>query len=358
MKMAEQTLLEKSLKYFEDFQNIPYNVLANGFRPIVISDLHVSDKPSRVHVDYMRDCIEHLTEITELIRDNNITHVFLLGDLIGRTTERNLQSRGTLMYMMVVLQTWNALTNNQVYSVRGNHDYSTHLTDFEMFVSLGLVRNPSHVDVGSVRFHLVNYGEQERSLDIHPEFYNVALTHTELHVAGMTPWILRSKEAVDIETLDNFYGIDFIIGGHIHIPSPKVVSTYIKDREISLVYPGCKLFTAYERNPWTSTYAIYFDTDENDVKMGQFEFKIRPHDELFNPRKSSNEEEEEDDVLSGAPVLDIAQLSEILSELTQYNLIGDGDYKSQIKRLGGMDKEGVELALQYIEQVEQDFSRK
>lgn len=357
--------LQKSLEQFDNvlnsLDNIPYNTLTEKFVPLVVGDLHISDKVSKVHKDYLAVCIDHLTEITNVIREKKVTHVLLLGDLIGRTTERNLQARETLMYLMKVLQTWNALTNNNVYSVRGNHDYATHLTDFEIFVSLGLIKTPSQLDIGSVRFHFVNYGEVRRPLDIHPEFYNVALTHDELHIAGVTSWFIRSKEAVDVETLDNFYGVSLILGGHIHTPSPKMVETQIKDKSVSLMYLGNATLPTYERSPWEFSYGVYFETDETKVEIGQHSFKVPPHDELFTRHLKDEEEEEEE--LEGlldanVPVLDVEQLSQILSELNDYNLMGDADYKTQIKRLGGIDKDGVALALEYVEKVEYDFAKK
>lgn len=353
--------VQESLESFEQIlKNIPVNALSEKFVPFVVGDLHISDKPSKVHNDYLQVCIDHLTDITQVIRDKGVTHLFLLGDLIGRTTERNLESREILMYLMKVLQTWNALTNNNVYSVRGNHDYGTNLTDFEIFTSLGLIQTPSHVDVGSVRFHLVNYGEVRRPLEIKEDYYNVALTHDELHIAGVTSWFIRSREAVDIETLDNFYGIDLILGGHIHTPSPKKVETQIKDKTISMMYLGNATLPSYERSPWDFTYGIFFITDEDDVTAGQHTFKVPTHDELFRKQIKDVEELEEEGGLLDASVaiLDVEQLSEILSELTNYNLMGDSDYKTQIARLGGIDKEGVALALEYVEKVEFDFDRK
>lgn len=355
------SVLQGSIKQFEEImQNVPNNGVLNGFRPLVVGDLHISDRDSKVHKNYLEVCVNHLTEIVNVVRKKNITHIFFLGDLIGRTTERNLQNRETLMYMMKVLQTLNALTNGNVFSVRGNHDFGTNLTDFEIFVSLGLIKVSSHVDVGSIRFHLVNYGELRRPLDIHPEFYNVALTHDEIHIAGVTSWFIRSSEAVDLETLDNFYGVDLVLGGHIHKPSPKIVETQIKDKTISLMYLGCATHPTYERNPWTFTYGVFFDTDENGVSIAQHSFHVPSHDELFNKHLTEgNEEDELEELLeTDVPVLDVEQLSEILSELKQYNLLGVSDYKTQIKRLGGLDKKAVELALRYVEQVEYDFADK
>lgn len=330
--------------------NVHYNVLNKEYRPFVVGDLHISDKYSGRHVDYFQDCIDFLNQITDEIKKNKVTHLILLGDLIGRTTEKNLQSRDTLMYFMKVLQVWNELTDGNVYSIRGNHDFSEKLTDFEMFVTLGLIKTTNHLDVGSIRFHMLDYGAHDRQIEVDPELYNVALMHTELHVEGTTNWFFRSKEGVDLSSLENLYGVELAIAGHIHNPSVRMVQTSIKDKDISLFYPGNGTRPKFDANIWTKCYGVLFNTTEEDVSIGQIEFQLKEGHEIF--RNTFEDIPEEDEEVTNAPMFNIEQLSEILQQLNDYNIMGEGDYKSQVVKLGGLDKDAVELALQYIEIVE------
>lgn len=333
--------------------NVPHNGLSTLLRPFIIGDLHISDKYSGRHVDYFRDCVDFLSDVTEEIKKNNVTHLFLTGDLIGRTTEKNLQSRDSLMYFMKVLQVWNELTNGNVYSIRGNHDFSEKLTDFEMFVTLGLIKTADYVDVGAIRFHLIDYGDHERSITVDDSKYNVAIMHTNLQIEGVTTWFIGGKDGVELSSLENLYGVDLVVAGHIHTPSLRLVTTSIKDRDISLFYPGNGTRPRYEPNIWDKCYGVLFSTDGVDVQLGQVEFKLKPSHEVF--RSTYEDIREVDEVIDDAPLFDIEQLSEILQQLNDYNLIGEGDYKSQIIKLGGIDKEAVDLALSYIEKVEAEM---
>lgn len=316
---------------------------------LVVGDLHISDKYSGRHVDYFQDCVDFLTDITKQMEQHHVTHLFITGDFVGRTTEKNLKSRDAFLYFLKVLQVWNNMTDGHVYSNRGNHDISETLTDFDCFESLGFVRVPSHVDMGAIRFHLLNYGEHDRQIEVDDSKYNAVIAHSELHVDGLTSWFFRSKEAVDLATLDNLYGADIVIGGHIHTPSVRMVTTQIRDREVSLFYPGNGTRPKYDQNLWTKCYGVLFSTDGENVSLGQVEFTLKPVDQVFRSTFDDYPEEQDD---SQAPVFNVDQLAEILQQLNNYNLIGDGDYKTQVVKLGGLDKDAVDLALKYIAQVE------
>lgn len=321
-------------------------------RGLVVADLHLSDKYSGRHVDYFRDCIEFLEKITETIKVYKITHLILTGDLFGRTTEKNLQSRDSLLYVMKVFQVWNQMTNGNVYSVLGNHDISHKLTDFQLLVSLGLLKRVPFVDVGAVRFHLIDYGDHKRAVDIDSSKYNVAVMHANLQIEGITTWFRGGNDGVELSSLDNLYGVDFVISGHIHNPSIRLVETSIKDKTVQLFYPGNGTRPKYERDLWDKCYGVILETTAtDDVNFKLVEYKLRPVEEVFQLTYEDVSTEEEESI-SDAPIIDIQQLSAILEELKNYNLLGESDYKTQIKKLGGIDKEAVDLALQYIEMVE------
>lgn len=339
---------------------IPTNVMSNTqtenrkFKPFIVGDLHISDKYSGRHVDYLQDCIDFLDQITEEIKKNEVTHLILTGDLIGRTTEKNLQSRDTLMYFMKVLQHWNELTNGHVYSNRGNHDFSEKLTDFEMFVTLGLIKTPKTLDVGLVRFHLMDYGAHERAIDFDDDKYNVAVMHTELHVEGVTGWFFRSSEGVELSNLENLYGVEMVIAGHIHNPSVRPVQTSIRDKSITLFYPGNGTRPKYDSQVWTECFGVLFETDNNNVSTGQVTFKLKDPKEIYHKVFDDivEEEDDEDSVVNGKPMFNIEELSEIMKQLTEYNIMGEADYRTQIANLGGLDREAVDLAFEYIGVVE------
>lgn len=320
------------------------------YRPLIIGDLHISDKYSGRHVNYLENCIEVIQLITEKMRENKVTHLILTGDIIG-LSEKNLVRRDTLLYFMKVLQKWNDMTNGNVYSIRGNHDFGSKLTDFEVFTSLGLIKSVDNLDIGGIRFHLIDYGEETRQIEVDKDRYNVAIMHNNMQIEGVTTWFRGGKDGVEVSSLNNLYGVELIVAGHIHNPSVRMVMTSIRDKDIHLFYPGCPTRPTYDRDIWEKCFGVLFNTnDEGDVSLGQVVFELKPASEIFANTYADIEDEviEEDT----EPTYSLEELSSILAELQNYNIASGEDYKAQIRRVAGIDKEAAELALNYLEKAE------
>lgn len=319
-------------------------------RVLIVPDLHISDVYNGKHKDYFSNCVSCLEMLTQTIIDKQITHVYCLGDWVG-IKEKNLRSRDALFYLISVLQKWNTLTNNNVYSIVGNHDIGSSITDFNFLVSLGYIKVVDTLDIGCLRLHGLGYGNEKRQVELDDSKYNIALMHNNLQVEGQTNWF-RAGVGIELSSLENLYGITMVIAGHIHNPSVKWVSTSIKDKDISLFYPGNMTRPAKDPNIWNKSYGIIFSVDDNQVNLETVEYNLTPAEELFS-QTYDDVAETEDDIYEN--VINIEELSAVLDELQQYNLCGEGDYKSQIKKLAGIDKEAADLALEYVEKVEEEI---
>lgn len=323
-------------------------------KTLIIGDIHVSDRISARHVDYFRDCKFFLEKVTQLIIEHEITVLILTGDLIGRTNEKNLASREALTYLAVTFQKWNELTNGNVFVVRGNHDISGRMTDFDVFSHLRLFKMASYVDVQGTRFHLVNYGEHERPLEMSDDLTNVVVGHSEFHIDGKTDWFFRSREAVDVASLSNFEGVEMIIGGHIHTPSPRIVSTSINGKQIQLFYLGCGTRPAYDKNIWETSFAMLVKSDEVMTDFDQINIDLLPIEDTFVKTIVDEEVKETyEDVLSEEEQFSIDNLREVLSTLNTYNLMDNVNYKERIEHFGRLDADATKTALHYIELAEE-----
>lgn len=321
---------------------------------LIIGDIHVSDRVSVRHVDYFRDCKYFLDKVTNLIVEKQIKALILTGDLIGRTNEKNLASREALTYLAVTFQKWNELTGGNVFVVRGNHDIAGKMTDFDVFSHLKLFKMASFVDVQGVRYHLVNYGEHDRQLEISDTLTNIVIGHSEFHVDGKTDWFFRSKEAVDVSSLSNFEGVEMIIGGHIHTPSPKIVSTSINGKPIQLFYLGCGTRPAYDKNIWETCFGMLIKSDENHTDMEQINIDLLPSSETFIATLDDEDiQEQYQDILESDSKFSIDELQEILGTLNTFNLMGDTGYKEKIQHYGRLDKDATDIALHYIDLAEE-----
>ncbi len=319
---------------------------------LVIGDLHISDRFSGRHINYLENCFDCLDLIEKTIIDKKITHLICLGDWIGiGLAEKNLKERRTLLRLIQVLQKWNKLLNGNVYSLRGNHDIGKNMTDFDFFVTMGLLKNIPQLDIGTCRFHLFNYGEETRTIYVDHNKFNIGCFHTNLLIEGLTTWY-KGGVGVELSSLKNLYGISMAIAGHIHNPSLRLVSTSINDSKVSLFYPGCPTRPRLEPNMWDKAYGVIVTIDDFDTQIDLTEFPLKPLEEVFttleeDPVKAMEDEE--------TVPFDLETLNEILNELQYFNVNSGQDYVSQIKRVAGIDKVAADIALKYLEDAESQF---
>lgn len=318
---------------------------------LILGDLHISDVYQGKHKDYIGNCEWCVGEISKTLKERKVTDLILLGDIIGQT-EKNLKKRTTLLKMMKWLNEWSALLKEnggegEVYSLRGNHDIGSKLTDFEMFEELGLLKTGNYKDVGVVRYHLIDYGEERREIELDEEKVNVALMHNNIMVEGLTTWY-RGGEGIEMSTLENLYGVEMIIAGHIHNPSARLVVGNIKESEVSLYYPGCITRPRYEEGIWEKAFGVLYEIEGDEVNLETVEYKLKSIEEVYNLTYEDIETED----LEGTEVLDVESLTEILNDLTKYSIGGTGDYKSQLEKYSKIEPRATEVAIKYIEEAE------
>lgn len=344
----------------QNFYRETHEVFHGAYRILIIGDIHASDKPSAVHTDYFASCTRIFEDITETIKERKITHLILTGDLVGRTTEKNFQTREALMYFQKLFMVWNKLTDGHVYSDVGNHDMGEYLTDFEYLVSVECIKVVDSIEFDSLKLHIIKYGEDYKELDIAPNKMNVAVMHTELHVEGATGWFFRSHEGKDLSDMLNLKGIDMVVCGHIHDPSEVILETSIEDHPIKLFYPG-NLTRPKKNNLWTEAYGVVYESEGVDVHFSKEIYELEPFDEFFKQSiddlseelKKKHEEAVENGEIEDA--LDLSELSDIMATITHYNLAEGVDYEHQIKALAGGNERVEQLAISTIQEIESEF---
>lgn len=234
----------------------------------------------------------------------------------------------------------------------GNHDEAGKLTDFGMLEAMGLLVKPYDIVVGGVKYHFLHYGEEGRQINLDTSKYNIALVHNNIQVPGLTTWFHGGNDGIGLSTMYNLKGIDFMVAGHIHNPSPHVVKGNIAETDVSLIYLGSPTRPQKDPNIWDKVHLLSVFTDENsDVHMDLKPWELVPAEDIFN----LTYDDMEDDLVAKAPVIDLEDLTKILSELELYNINSATDYASQLKRFAGLDEEAASLALQYVEAEQAKF---
>lgn len=332
-----------------------------GGRVLLFGDLHISSSFSGQHRNYLLDCYEAMDRILDIVQKEKASAVILLGDLSG-VNEKNIKDRQVLMRFMMFLTMLNRITEGNVFAVKGNHDCGD-FTDFDMFLGLGLIKNPKYINYygkkpGSkknegleVRFHLVNYGDEHRRLELaNPDenASNVVLGHNEYYIDGVTNWYSAGGD-VQLSNLDNFMGVSLVVAGHIHIPSDEILYTTLKDgSSIGLFYLGCPTRVAERYDEcWYFTFQYENMEDEDwSTSYDAKPFGLKPASEAFFPKEDFVDYSDENELAER--VNNSEKLTEIVKEIME-GRITSGDLFRQIDVVPGVRPEVKDIAKRYLE---------
>lgn len=322
----------------------------------IYGDLHLSCTYEGQHIDYTLDSYKTMDNILSKVKKDRPSAVVLLGDIIG-VNERNLKDRQFLLRVILFFRTMNELTNNNVFAVKGNHDNGD-FSDFDFFLGMGLLKNPSYIDYYGcsekeysegktdaleVRFHFVNYGEENRELvkEDGDEFSHVVLGHNDYLIDGVTNWY-QHKNGVHLARLENFAGVDLVVSGHIHNPSDEIHTTIIKgEHTIGLFYPGSPARTA-ER--YDDCWYLTFEFDGDSTVYDSHLMGLDPVSVVFHPKESFIDVNLEDEEY----VDNSKALTDIVKEILEGRMTS-GDIFNQVRAVPGASEEVKELACKYLQ---------
>lgn len=323
------------------------NMTITGGKIMLIGDLHFSDVFTGKHKNYLENCCKVLSDITRMVEDNKPSCLVLLGDIIG-WNETNIKSRQVFAFFCRVLKQWNAIC--PVVVVQGNHDTKGY-PDFLFLKEFDLIRNPKQIDYYNtngnleVRFHIVNYGDEDRDLELADEKFgasNVVLGHNNYTINGVTTWY-SSGDGIELNKLENFNGVDYVISGHIHNPSPDIYPTQMPNGESCfLLYPGCPTRPIKEKTMYETCWVVYLECNgiSTDIKTETWE--LTPSSELFDDCivEERSEEEVEDLMRKEA-------LQGVLQDLLKYRMTG-GDPFTQVDNIPNASEEAKSVAKNYL----------
>lgn len=323
-------------------------MVIKGGEILAIGDLHISDVFEGKHINYLENCFKVLRQLKDIIYERKPSAVVFLGDLVG-WNETNIKSRAVLAMLCDFFKSINEVSH--VFAVRGNHDMKGY-PDFQFLASLGLIDVTSSFDYvrpdggTELRFHLVNYGEEDRHLDTIEEG-NVVFGHNNYTIDGVTNWY-QSHDGIELVTLQNFSEVDMVISGHIHNPSPEMVSVTMPSEKVcALFYVGCptrpiKINDNYNQ-VWLASFEYNEETEETDYDMIPFE--LEPYESLYYSddevinEKTEKEVEEE---------LRKEALAEVLGDIMKYRML-QGDYMKQIDVIPNASDEAKQVAKDYLQ---------
>lgn len=273
-----------------------------GGKVILFGDLHFSATYQGQHKNYLEDCYTNMRIIWDIVEDLRPSCIIFTGDLVGvKETNINGKDRKFLMDVIRFFQKLNVYTNNNVYSVKGNHDGGA-FTEFDFLLGLGMIKNPNYINYYNpygdleLRLHIVNYGEETRKLYLsssEDDASDIVIGHQDYYIEGVTSWYSsRETRGVELSKLSNFCGVQLVISGHIHIPSEEIVYTSLSDgSSIGLFYLGSPARTAERIDDclyWVFEYRR--EKDANGMVTGITDYQAEPMgipsvEETFYPKE-------------------------------------------------------------------------
>lgn len=321
----------------------------DGGKILCFADTHFSAVYEGEHINYQYECYENMSRILEIVRSEKPKAVVFLGDLIG-VREHNINDRKFLMRITLFFGNLFNLTNGNLFVVKGNHDVGD-FSDYDFLLGLGYFKNPSYIDYkhnGSteVRFHFVNYGDEDKKLDICTDgASNVVFGHVDYYIDGVTNWYSKKGKRVELAGLKNFCGVDLVFSGHIHTPSVDVLYTSMGNGDTcGLFYLGSCSRTA-ERYDDCWYVSFEYNEEEESTDYKPHLFGLRPAKEVFYDSSSfvnnGESEESEDEERRKTEALNF-----VIEEIFNSRL-ATGDLFGQIDKIPA-DADVKELAKEYL----------
>ncbi len=325
-----------------------------GGKVLLIGDLHISDIFTGKHKDYLSNCFSVLGKLSRIIDEKQPSAIVLMGDIVGNR-ETNIKSREVLSKFCDVLQAWNNVC--PVYTVTGNHDLKG-FSDLTFLSRLGLIRTSASFDgvldyygteeqeLPEARFHIVDFGDERRELDICHGTSNIVLGHNNFTIQGVTNWY-QEHDGLEVAMMSNFADVDMVISGHIHAPSPDIAQVRTTSgNTCQLLYLGCPTRPSKDANIYTSCWVgevEYFAelgyTDVNTIalELDAIEDVFYEDDELITEKTEYELQEE----------LRKENLKGVLEDLTKYRL-GAGDPIQQIENIASGSEQAKATAIKYL----------
>lgn len=333
------------------------NTGAEDFKIGVIGDLHIDDRQVSRYDNYMDCCVAVCESITNIIIHEKLTHLILLGDIVGASRKHVFASNEARLWFFQILSQWNTLLNGNVYSICGNHDKGSFTTDFDLALGANLLKHPEDLLLGGYKFHFIDYGDDTKAINVDNTRCNVVLMHSYLKIEGKTSFIPYGiKNLVELSDLKNLKGCQLVLAGHLHNPSCVLYETSIEESPISLFYPGCPMRPTMA-DTWVKTHMYVCETktlENNDYEVCEriVEMQLPDKAKLLRDVLLTNQldtDEEESESISNLSTSNVEKLTAVLNELRECHLTNGGAYEDQLKKYAILDKPATDLVSQYIE---------
>lgn len=307
---------------------------------LIYGDIHLCSKNYGGHNNYPQESLEYFRNITKTAEEMGVTHIIGLGDLtFGRFN--SLEYRKEVEDELI--KQYN-LTKGNRFELKGNHDSATYgMTEYEYYVEKGLIKPSTNLQIGKLNLSMIDNGQigKTQIIPADPNKINVLLVHD--YVKFEDTDLPNYGEATILNNMGDWFGIDFIIAGHIHGRSlfEGYIISNAQSHKTFVHYPGCPCRPAYIKNriQTDSSYAILTVDDNGEVNYQIHVFELWPVEKSFNLAALAAEKE--------AKELKHIDVSDIAENLNKHERIA-GDPEEIIMSLTNFDLAQRQAAIELL----------
>lgn len=250
---------------------------------LVYGDIHLSSKNYGAHRQYPLESLTYFKNITTTAKECGATHIIGVGDFTyGRFS--------TLEYREAVekeLVKQNKICNGQRYELKGNHDSATYgMTEYEYYINKLLLRPAANLMLGNLNLSMIDYGKHRKQeiIPIQNDKTNIVVMHDYFKFSDTS--IADYGKALILDSFEPWYGVDYIIGGHIHnheIFKGKIIKDGMAYESV-VHYLGCPCRPSYRPGHMQDKgqYAIISVYQDGEVEYDIHEFPLWNINESFN----------------------------------------------------------------------------
>lgn len=203
---------------------------------LIIGDLHIGARNnSGVFLEFMKNYFTK--ELYPLIESEGVTHVIQLGDTLDKRKSIDFTVSAFLIKEWF---SWFDDHDVQLWSIIGNHDTYYKSTNelsgvkqYEpIFRNVHIVDEPTVLELGKTRFHLVPWISPENKIQIEEYIanvpsrneYQILCGHFELIGFPINRDFISTHGSIE---LNSFSGFNHVFSGHYHTPSINGIIEYV-----------------------------------------------------------------------------------------------------------------------------------
>lgn len=316
------------------------NIVNSETKVLIVGDLHLDDKSPVRYVDYKQDSLDTMQMVIDRKNEVGADLTIIAGDFIGLGQSATFKTYDMLNEVIEFLE-----KIKPAIVIKGNHDHADNsVYDFlekrgYMLTSKSFEDN--RFDIGEkqkLRFHLVDY-DADRELEMLDQGYNIIIAHGDYSHNGA----LQSKR---IDEHYNWQQADYIVSGHMHVPTMKLEPQMRSDKSGSYTVLNLGSLNRTSRNDnYDEVNTMIVDANSKQVSVSFKVLELKPFEETFM-RVQSTLGDMLDDTLDESQRQNTESLEELLDLVSERN-ITYGNIETFIKTLPIQNEASRKLALKY-----------